>query len=33
MYVVAKRPVGLRPGLPMAFNQGLKATFDKESML
>ncbi len=27
VYVVARRPAGLRPGLPSAFNVGLKASF------
>jgi len=27
IYVVAKRPAGLRPGMPRAFNVGLKANF------
>ena len=27
VYVVAKRPVGLRPGMPRAFNVGFKANF------
>ena len=27
VYVVARRPAGLRPGMPRAFNVGLKANF------
>jgi Fe(3+) dicitrate transport protein len=27
VYVVARRPAGLRPGMPIAFNGGIKATF------
>jgi Fe(3+) dicitrate transport protein len=27
VYIVARRPAGLRPGMPRAFNAGIKATF------
>jgi len=27
MYAVARRPAGLRPGMPRAFNVGIKANF------